>query len=182
MVGCARSAQSRSQLGDLRVPGRPRQPAAYFRRQCRQGGRRAGEKAGHGGFRFRLRRFRAGGRATTSMSAKPASAASMPLIQGGKLRMLGIASPERLPGDLAKYPTLREQGLDVVTANSYTVLVPNGLKPEQIAFWARRARQGASSIRISSSISISISGRSSRFAIPRPPSGCRTTTTRTARC
>ena len=61
----------------------------------------------------------------------------MPLIQGGKLRMLGIASPERLPGELAKYPTLREQGLDVVTANSYTVLVPNGLTSEQIAFWAR---------------------------------------------
>jgi tripartite-type tricarboxylate transporter receptor subunit TctC len=36
---------------------------------------------------------------------------------------------------LAKYPNLREQGLDVVTANSYTVLLPNGLKPEQIAFW-----------------------------------------------
>ena len=62
---------------------------------------------------------------------------SMPLILGGKLRMLGIASPARLPGALAKYPTLREQGLDVVTANPYTVLLPNGLTPEQIAFWAR---------------------------------------------
>ena len=30
---------------------------------------------------------------------------------------------------------MKEQGLDVVTANSYTVLVPNGLAPEQIAFW-----------------------------------------------
>lgn len=60
---------------------------------------------------------------------------SMPLIKAGKLRMLGIAAPERLPGELAQYPTLREQGLDVVTANSYTVLVPNGLKPEEIAFW-----------------------------------------------
>ncbi len=59
----------------------------------------------------------------------------MPLIQGGKLRMLGIAAPERQAGELAIYPTLREQGLDVVTANSYTVMVPNGLKPEQIAFW-----------------------------------------------
>jgi putative tricarboxylic transport membrane protein len=58
-----------------------------------------------------------------------------PLIQAGKLRILGIAAPERLPGDLAKYPTLVEQGLDVVTANSYTVLVPNGLGPAQIAFW-----------------------------------------------
>jgi putative tricarboxylic transport membrane protein len=62
---------------------------------------------------------------------------SMPLIMGGKLRMLGIASPQRLSGALARYPTLREQGIDVVTANPYTVLVPNGLTPQQIAFWAQ---------------------------------------------
>jgi putative tricarboxylic transport membrane protein len=62
---------------------------------------------------------------------------AMPLIQAGKLRMLGIASPERLAGELKDYPTLREQGLDAVTANSYTVLVPNGLTLEQIAFWTR---------------------------------------------
>jgi putative tricarboxylic transport membrane protein len=61
----------------------------------------------------------------------------MPLVQAGKLRVLGIASPERIAGELAQYPTVREQGLDVVTANSYTVLVPNGLSAEQIAFWTR---------------------------------------------
>jgi len=61
----------------------------------------------------------------------------MPLIEAGKLRMLGIAAPERQPGELAKYPTLREQGLDVVTANPYTIVVPNGLTPEQIAFWVK---------------------------------------------
>jgi putative tricarboxylic transport membrane protein len=60
-----------------------------------------------------------------------------PLIQAGKLRFLGIAAPERLPGELAQYPTVREQGLDVVTANSYTVLVPNGLTPGQIDFWMK---------------------------------------------
>jgi putative tricarboxylic transport membrane protein len=59
----------------------------------------------------------------------------MPLIKAGKLHMLGIAAPERMPGELAAYPTLREQGIDVVTANSYTVLVPNGLSAEQISFW-----------------------------------------------
>jgi putative tricarboxylic transport membrane protein len=59
----------------------------------------------------------------------------MPLIKAGKLRMLGIAAPERMGGELANYPTLREQGIDVVTANSYTVLVPNGLSDEQISFW-----------------------------------------------
>jgi putative tricarboxylic transport membrane protein len=62
---------------------------------------------------------------------------SMPLVQAGQLRLLGIASPERMPGELAIYPTLREQGLDVVTANSYTLLVPNGLSAEQVAFWTR---------------------------------------------
>src|SRR5499427_5435946 len=60
-----------------------------------------------------------------------------PLIQSGKLRMLGIASPQRLPGELAKYPTVREQGIDVVTPNSYTVLVPLGLKQKQIDFWMK---------------------------------------------
>jgi putative tricarboxylic transport membrane protein len=62
---------------------------------------------------------------------------SMPLIEAGKLRMLGIAAPDRQPGELAKYPTLREQGLNVVTADPYTVVVPNGLTPEQITFWLR---------------------------------------------
>jgi putative tricarboxylic transport membrane protein len=62
---------------------------------------------------------------------------AIPLIQARKLRMLGIASPARIDGELAQYPTLREQGLDVVTANSYTVLVSNGLTPEQIAFWTQ---------------------------------------------
>ena len=59
-----------------------------------------------------------------------------PLLQGGQLRMLGIAAPQRLSGELATFPTLREQGIDVVTANPYTVIVPNDLKPEQIAFWS----------------------------------------------
>lgn len=61
----------------------------------------------------------------------------MPLVLGGKLRMLGVAAPDRQSGALAKFPTLREQGLDVVTADPYTVVVPNGLAPEQIAFWLK---------------------------------------------
>jgi putative tricarboxylic transport membrane protein len=62
---------------------------------------------------------------------------AMPLIAAGRLRMLGIASPERIGGVLAEFPTVREQGLDVVTPNSYTVLAPNGLAPGQIDFWTR---------------------------------------------
>src|SRR5215831_14708742 len=46
----------------------------------------------------------------------------MPMLHAGKVRVLGLAAPERIGGELAQYRTLREQGLDVVTANSYTVL------------------------------------------------------------
>ncbi|MGN6572306.1 MAG: Bug family tripartite tricarboxylate transporter substrate binding protein [Pseudolabrys sp.] len=59
----------------------------------------------------------------------------LPLIQSGKLRLLGIAAPEREDGDAAKYPTVREQGLDVIADNPFTVVLPGGLSPEQIAFW-----------------------------------------------
>jgi putative tricarboxylic transport membrane protein len=61
----------------------------------------------------------------------------MPLVQAGKLRMLGIAAPDRQGGELAQYPTLREQGLDIITANSYTVLVPDGLTLAQLDFWTK---------------------------------------------
>ena len=59
----------------------------------------------------------------------------LPLIQSGKLRLLGIAAPDREDGDAAKYPTVREQGLDVIADNPFTVVLPGGLSPEQIAFW-----------------------------------------------
>jgi len=111
----------------FRVSGRARQSAPCLRRQCRQGRGRAGDKLVTVVFIP----------APTSPRRRPAVTIDVgltsigspyPLIEAGKLRMLGIAAPERLPGELAKYPTVREQGLDVVTANSYTVLVPNGLR------------------------------------------------------
>ncbi|MGH6630752.1 MAG: Bug family tripartite tricarboxylate transporter substrate binding protein, partial [Burkholderiales bacterium] len=37
------------------------------------------------------------------------------LVDGGKLRYIGVAGPQRIPGPLAEVPTLREQGLDVIT-------------------------------------------------------------------
>ncbi|TCR61786.1 tripartite tricarboxylate transporter substrate binding protein [Bosea sp. BK604] len=62
---------------------------------------------------------------------------AMPLIQAGKARFLGLAAPERMGGDMKDVPTLREQGLDVIVANSYNVLLPGSLKPEQVAFWTK---------------------------------------------
>lgn len=60
---------------------------------------------------------------------------AMQLAQTGKLRYLGVAGPRRHPGMLAKVPTMREQGVDVIANVFYTVFGPRGLEPAQIAFW-----------------------------------------------
>jgi putative tricarboxylic transport membrane protein len=59
----------------------------------------------------------------------------MPMVQGGKLRYIGVAGPKRIAGPLADVPTLREQGMDVVTPISYVVLAPKGITPAQAAWW-----------------------------------------------
>lgn len=59
----------------------------------------------------------------------------MSLVQGGKLRYIGVAGPQRIPGPLADVPTLREQGLDVLTPVSFVVLAPKGISPAQAAYW-----------------------------------------------
>ena len=59
----------------------------------------------------------------------------MSLVQGGKLRYIGVAGPQRIPGPLADVPTLREQGLDVMTPVSFVVLAPKGISAAQAAYW-----------------------------------------------
>lgn len=59
----------------------------------------------------------------------------LPLVQAGKLRMLGISSAGRLGGALAQVPTLKEQGVDAVLANWQGVFGPPKLAPTQIAYW-----------------------------------------------
>jgi putative tricarboxylic transport membrane protein len=63
------------------------------------------------------------------------SGSPMPMVQGGKLRFIGVAAPRRVGGALADVPTLREQGLDVLTPISYMVLAPKGITPAQAAWW-----------------------------------------------
>jgi putative tricarboxylic transport membrane protein len=58
-------------------------------------------------------------------------------VQGGKLRMLGIAAPARLSGELAVVPTWRELGVDAVAAIWRAVVGPQGMSAAQIAYWDR---------------------------------------------
>ncbi len=74
----------------------------------------------------------AGGHVDASSST---TASPVPLAQGGKVRIIAIAAPKRMPGVFAEVPTWREQGVDAVWANWRGVFGPRGLTRSQIAFW-----------------------------------------------
>jgi putative tricarboxylic transport membrane protein len=50
-------------------------------------------------------------------------------IKSGKLRAIGITSPERRPG--LDIPTFKEQGVDLVLTNWRSVVAAPGITPEQ---------------------------------------------------
>ena len=58
-------------------------------------------------------------------------------LQGGKIRVLGLSSPQRLGGVFANAPTFREQGIDGVYSAWRGFLGPKGLTAAQTAFWDR---------------------------------------------
>ncbi|MEO7727756.1 MAG: tripartite tricarboxylate transporter substrate binding protein [Burkholderiales bacterium] len=66
-----------------------------------------------------------------------ASAANnvVPHLAAGKLRVIGVTSPQRLPGALAKVPTWKEQGVDVEISNWRMVAGPKGLNAAQVVYW-----------------------------------------------
>lgn len=61
----------------------------------------------------------------------------LPHVQAGKLRMLGVAAPQRLTGALADVPTWKEQGVDAVVRNWVGVIGAKGLTAAHIAYWDR---------------------------------------------
>jgi len=56
-------------------------------------------------------------------------------LKAGRVRVLGISSPQRLAGDLAQVPTWREQGIDAVSDNWRGIIGPRGMTPAQVAWW-----------------------------------------------
>jgi putative tricarboxylic transport membrane protein len=55
--------------------------------------------------------------------------------RAGKIRILAIGAPHRLPGDLAPVPTWRESGVDAQFANWRGMVGPGGLSAPQVAYW-----------------------------------------------
>lgn len=63
------------------------------------------------------------------------TAAPVAQLRAGKVRILAVAAPRRLAGDLAEVPTLREHGTNVVFSNWRGIVGPRGLSAAQIAYW-----------------------------------------------
>lgn len=85
--------------------------------------------------------FQGGGELTTALLGghvdviSTATSNILPHQQAGKLRIVGIASAQRLGGALAAVPTWREQGVDAVVPNWSGVMATKGMTPAQLAWW-----------------------------------------------
>jgi putative tricarboxylic transport membrane protein len=67
------------------------------------------------------------------MAATPATV--MPLVQAGRVRIIGIASNTRLKGAAAAVPTLKDQGIDAVFDIPRGFIGPRSLSAEQVRYW-----------------------------------------------
>lgn len=56
-------------------------------------------------------------------------------MRDGKVRIISVSAPQRMGGDLAQVPTLREQGYDVSLSNWRAIIGPKGLSAPQVTYW-----------------------------------------------
>jgi putative tricarboxylic transport membrane protein len=69
-----------------------------------------------------------------------APSAIMPYM-GGKLRVIAVSSPKRLPGAFSGVPTWKEQGYDAVFANWRAIIAPTGISDDERAFWQNLCKE-----------------------------------------
>ena len=71
--------------------------------------------------------------------------AQLPIVHGhvaaGKIRLLGVAAPQRFGGALANVRTWKEQGFDVVYGSWRAIMGPKGLSAAQVAYWENAVRK-----------------------------------------
>lgn len=85
--------------------------------------------------------FGSGGLAMTALLGGHVDAVSTvlsniaPHLAAGRVRVLGVSSPQRVGGAFAEVPTWREQGVDAVFSNWRGVIGPRGMTQAQIAYW-----------------------------------------------
>jgi len=62
-------------------------------------------------------------------------------VANGRMRVLAVGAPQRLPGVLANAPTWREQGLNVVSGSWRGMFGAKNLTAAQIAYWENALRK-----------------------------------------
>ncbi|MGE5522933.1 MAG: tripartite tricarboxylate transporter substrate binding protein [Rhodospirillaceae bacterium] len=67
--------------------------------------------------------------------AASAPSSVLPQVRGGKMRMLVIGAPQRLPGDLAGVPTWRELGVNSTFDLWRGLAGPKGMTRAQVQYW-----------------------------------------------
>lgn len=58
-------------------------------------------------------------------------------VATGKLRVVGVAANQRLPGPFAAVPTWKEQGINIVFGGWRSLMGPKGMSPAQVAYWEK---------------------------------------------
>ncbi len=64
-----------------------------------------------------------------------------PHVAAGRMRVVGVAAPQRFPGALADVPTWREQGVDLVFGGWRAIVGPKGLSAAQVTYWEGALRK-----------------------------------------
>lgn len=95
--------------------------------------------------------FDGGGEAVTQLLAGKVQAFTGDISEAkgfsdaGKIRVLAVLAPERMGGEFAKFPTAKEQGLDVVGANWRGFYVPGKMSNDAYAYWTKQLNTATAS-------------------------------------
>lgn len=105
----------------------------------------AAKKAGIGSLRtVKYVAFDGGAEAITQLMAGKVNAftgdasEAKGFVDAGKMKVLAVLAPDRLGGDFAKFPTAKEQGLEVVGANWRGFYVPGKMSDDAYNFWSKQ--------------------------------------------
>jgi len=91
--------------------------------------------------------FQSGGNAITALlgghvDVVPGSVGLMRKhLQAGSVRLIAVASPQRLAGAFAQVPTWKEQGANAIVSNWRGMIGPGGMTAAQTAYWDNALKQ-----------------------------------------
>lgn len=104
------------------------------------------ESQGIDGNQVKYTAYDGGGEAMTALVGGHADALTTDVsgvaeyLKAGKIKVLGVAAPERMTGDFADLVTYKEQGFDVEVANWRGVFGPKDMSDEAKSYWEEKLK------------------------------------------